>query len=152
MTIGGGDVRCDTFKDFPLDHEAVFNLSCGTVYETSTDHRDGIRWYRGGVLVKRHVDEDGRGFWSTSPTANDGPVHLFAGWASTTSWTVPGDDSTAQERLQGVGIRITGPNGSPIVNIAGQDALDGTHHGIARGLTDDFTSEALARLTAALCG
>src|SRR4051794_3107137 len=152
IAVGADTVRCDTFKDFDLDHEPVLELGCGTVYETSTDHRDGIRWYHAGLLVKRHVDENGRGFWSTSSTAVDGPVQLYASWASASSWSVPGDDDTAQERVQGVGLRIRGPAGAPIVQIAGQGALDGVHHGIARGLADDFTPEAWAALNAALCG
>jgi hypothetical protein len=151
MAVGGDTVRCDTFKDIDLAHEPVFQLACGTIYETSADHRDGIRWYHGGLLVKRHVDENGSGFWSSSPTATSGPVRLAASWTSTSTWAIPGDDATLQERFQGLGLRVDGPAG-PIVRIAGQDALDGTHHGVQHGLTDDFTPEAYAKLTAALCG
>jgi hypothetical protein len=151
MSVGADTVRCDTFKDIDLDHEPVFDLACGTIYETSADHRDGIRWYHGGLLVKRHVDEDGSGFWSASPTASSGPVRLAAAWTSTSSWTIPGDDSTLQERFQGLGLRVDGPDG-PIVRLAGQDALDGMHHGVQHGLTDVLTPEAYAKLSAALCG
>jgi len=151
MAVGDDIVRCDTFKDFVLVSEPVFEVPCGTVHETSSDHRDGIRWYRGGLLVKRHVDEDATGFWSVDPTAIDGPVRLYASWSSTSSWLVPGDDDTVRERLQGVGLRVTGASGAPIVMIAGQDALDGSHRGIVRGLTEDFTPEAWTSLVAALC-
>lgn len=153
MAVGAGTVRCDTFKDFDLDHERVFDVPCGPVYETSADHRDGIRWYQDSLLVKRHVDADLHGFWSTSPTATDSGVHLFAAWASTSSWTVPGDDATVQERLQGVLGRVLGPTGAPIISIAGQDDLDGTHHGVSRDLDlEAGIGPAWPALVAALCG
>jgi hypothetical protein len=150
-SVGNDTIRCDTFKDFDLDHEPVFEVHCGTVYETSADHRDGIRWYRGGVLVKRHVDADLDGFWSVDPTATDSGVRLFAAWASTSTWTVPGDDSTVQERLQGVLGRVN-VGGRPLYDFSGQNEPDGSYHGLARDL--DFsagTGPGWASLVAALC-
>lgn len=152
-SVGNDTIRCDTFKDFVLDHEPVFDVPCGTVYETSADHRDGIRWYHGGLLVKRHVDADLTGFWSVNPSAATSDVRLFAAWASTSMWKVPGDDSTVQERLQGVLGRVTVAGGRPVFDISGQNEPDGSFHGFDREV--DFeagTGAGWDALAAGLCG
>jgi hypothetical protein len=39
-----------------------FELPCGTLYETATDVRSGIRWYTAnGKLAKRFVTQDMEG-------------------------------------------------------------------------------------------
>ena len=55
----GNYIICQTFFDETLVNEPAFELSCGTVYETSNVHREGIRWYSPeGLLLKRFVRED----------------------------------------------------------------------------------------------
>src|SRR3954470_20403346 len=39
-------VNCDTSGVSSVTNDAAFELSCGTVYETSTDTRHATRWYR----------------------------------------------------------------------------------------------------------
>ena len=46
---------CTTARDLGLTKEPVFSLACGKVYETSVDHRDGVRWYVDGKAVRRYV-------------------------------------------------------------------------------------------------
>ena len=62
-------ILCHTVVTFELANEPVFDLPCGTIYETSTDVRLGTRWYDAAdsVIVKRHVRQDLEGSWSLSP-------------------------------------------------------------------------------------
>ena len=62
-------ILCHTTLALALVNEPVFDLTCGTVYETSRDGRLGTRWYNAAdsVIVKRHVREDLEGSWSLSP-------------------------------------------------------------------------------------
>ena len=61
-------VNCDTSGVTSISNEPAFDVSCGTVYETSTDIRHATRWYRDGLLVERIVQSRVRGTWSLSPT------------------------------------------------------------------------------------
>src|SRR5215208_1880871 len=57
---GGQWILCHTRLALELVNEPVFDLTCGTVYETSQDVRLGTRWYDAAdsVIVKRHVRQD----------------------------------------------------------------------------------------------
>jgi hypothetical protein len=73
---------CHTGLLFTPVNEPIldFELPCGTLYETATDVRRGIRWYNSddGKLVRRFVSQDMEGAWSLSPTGagpTDGEGH-----------------------------------------------------------------------------
>ncbi len=150
--VGQDTVICHTFKNFVLEAEPVLDLSCGTVLETSTDHRDGIRWYVHGLAERRHVDADYRGLWSMTADGSEPRADLFGAWASTSRWVVPGDDTTVLERFQGATARLSAPGIGVIVRWTGQDEPDGTHHGSILGFGDDFLSaDAMAQLEKLFC-
>jgi hypothetical protein len=105
----GRYVICHTFLDFSLVNEPVFELPCGTVYETSLDHREGIRFYVDGLLVKRFVTQDIEGTWSLSPTGTEPTVRLFAHDTWWNDFPVAGDESSAITTFHGNGIRVQLP-------------------------------------------
>jgi hypothetical protein len=151
----GNYIICQTFFDEPsLVNEPAFELSCGTVYETSNVHREGIRWYSAeGLLLKRFVREDAQGTLSLSATGEGPTVRFFAHDNWTDIYTTPGDEESASPTYHGVGLRIIAPgSGGPIY--AGITLPEGTHHGtpLRRDLFsgEDVAPEADAVLCEAL--
>jgi len=123
-----------------------FGLPCGTIYETSTDIRHGIRWYDAGdsVIVKRHVREDLGGVWSLSPDGA-GPVvrvTIHANWYDS-HYADPLDLDSGVREYHGM-FSANAPGIGNIAITAGHDEPDGTHHGVVPG------PDAAANLCAAL--
>ncbi len=76
----------------PFDAEPVLELPCGTLYQTSRDDREGIRWYEDALIVRRFVSRHMSGYWSLSPTG-EGPRVTISGHSNFwTKWPVPGED------------------------------------------------------------
>jgi len=146
-TLDGPWTICDTTFGASHPTEAAFDLPCGTVYETLTDLRRGIRWYAAGKLVKRFVSQDAEGTWSLSPTGA-GPnavVTSQANWRD--DYAVPGDESSASTTVHGNDVVVRAPGSGVIAHIAGIDSPDGTHHGIVRFIDDpDVATELCAAL------
>jgi hypothetical protein len=140
----GNQVICDTFVVEDLVNEPVFDLPCGTVYETSHYRGDGTRWYVNGLVVRRHVAMSLDGSWSLSPDGTGPTVKISGGWSGQTIWTTPGDTDTAVETQSGSDFKASAPGAGVIIHDAGLALPDGTHHGLA----GDFDSPATA---AALC-
>jgi len=139
----GQYVICHTFLDFTLVNEPVFDLPCGTVYETSFDHREGIRWYAEGLLVKRFVTQDLEGTWSLSPTGAEPTVRLLAHANWWTDYAVPGDESTQILTFHGNDIRVQLPGSGGTLHIAGLDRPDNTHEGVIRFVDDPGAAAAI---------
>ena len=139
----GNQVICHTRVDLTFVNEPVFDISCGTIYETSTDNRVGIRWYNSdGKLARRLVRQDVQGTWSLSPNGA-GPlvtISAHANWR--TVYVNPGEDADAQTPIfHGDGFTAQAPGFGVILHIAGLDEPDGTHHGTFR-FVDDPAAEA----------
>ena len=151
----GNYIICQTFFDeSSLVNEPAFELSCGTVYETSNVHREGIRWYSAeGLLLKRFVREDAQGTLSLSATGEGPTVRFFAHDNWTDIYTTPGDEESASTTSHGVGLRIIAPGSGGLI-YAGITLPDGTHHGVtlSRDLFsgEDIAPEADAMLCEAL--
>src|SRR5829696_7143647 len=155
----GQYVICQTyFDEDPLVNEPAFMISCGTgdrtVYLTETVHREGIRWYSDGLLVKRFVTEHEEGSLSLSPTGEEPTVRVFDHNTWVDNYTTPGDEDSAITTFHGNGFRIVLPGGGDLLHIAGFDQEpDGPFHGIARDLNVDedtgFVSD--PEVNAALC-
>ena len=144
----GNQVICHTFVDVTLVNEPAFDISCGTIYETSADHRDGIRWYNSDYeLVRRHVTQDLEGTWSLSPTGAAPMVNISAHANWSNEYLIPGDDSSATQVNHGDGFTVQAPGFGVIIHYAGLDEIDGTHHGINRDIVDPAVE---AELCAAL--
>jgi hypothetical protein len=139
----GRYVICHTFLDFTLVNEPVFDLPCGTVYETSFDHREGIRWYADGLLVKRFVTQDVEGTWSLSPTGAGPTVRLMAHANWWTDYAVAGDESTQSITFHGDSIRVQLPGSGGTLHIAGLDRPDNTHEGVIRFIDDPGAAAAI---------
>ena len=136
-------VKCDTSGTETWENEPVFDLPCGTIYETATAIAHATRWYENGLLVERNATERIRGTWSLSPTGAGPTVDIAAndGWHET--FLVPGDLSSDSVVARGNFLRISGM-GADFRDV-GIYLPDGTHHGLA-----SFTDEATARLCALL--
>ena len=157
-TTNPHDVTCRTFKDFNADQEPVFDVTCGKVYETSRDHRDGLRLYVDGLAVRRFVHGQMSGTWSLSPNATGRVITLSSDWVSTSVWTTPGDDNTVQETGYGLQYRATAPGlGNAIywfgIAYYGFAVPDGTTKGIKNGFDADgnLTPVAIAAVGRVLC-
>jgi hypothetical protein len=146
----GNYIICQTFFDEPsLVNVPAFELSCGTVYETSNVHREGIRWYSAEeLLLKRFVREDAQGTLSLSATGEGPTVRFFAHDNWTDIYTTPGDEESASTTSHGVGLRIIAPGSGGLI-YAGITLPDETHHGVKRDL---FAGEEIApEADAVLC-
>jgi hypothetical protein len=149
----GNFILCQTYFDEPsLVNEPVFELECGTVYETSTVHREGIRWYSSeGLLLRRFVTEDAQGSWSLSPTSEGPTVRFFAHDNWTDVYAVPGDGKSVSTTYHGDSFTAMAPGYGVLFHIAGQDLPDGTHHGVGAGFFIDDEGNVDPEVDAALC-
>ena len=148
----GNYIICQTFFDEPsLVNEPVFELSCGTVYETSTVHREGIRWYSSeGLLLKRFVTEDAQGTWSLSATGEGPTVRFFAHDNWTDLYAVPGDEDSASTTYHGVAFRVVAPGSGGLI-YAGIVLPDETHHGVGGDFFIDEEGNVDPEADAMLC-
>jgi hypothetical protein len=142
-------ILCHTTLVLELVNEPVFDLSCGTVYETSHDVRLGIRWYNAAdsVIVKRHVTQDLEGTWSLSPDGTGPTVAIssHANWYDS-QYADPNDIDSGTGASHGE-IMLRAPGYGVIAHIAGLDRADDTHRGVFRPIEDP---EVAAELCAAL--
>jgi hypothetical protein len=148
----GAFVICHTdFVESALN-EPIFDLPCGTIYETINDVRRGIRWYDSSdlMIVKRLVFQDAEGTWSLSPTG-DGPTVMLTAHSNWRNLEFPDplDESTWPTTFHGNGFTLQAPGFGVIAHIAGLDLPDGTHHGVARVIEDPTVA---AELCSALGG
>jgi hypothetical protein len=148
----GAFVICHTDFVETAVNEPIFDLPCGTIYETINDVRRGIRWYDSSdlTIVKRLVFQDAEGTWSLSPTGDGPTVTLTAhsNWRNL-EFPDPLDESTWPTTFHGNGFTLAAPGFGVIAHIAGLDLPDGTHHGVARVTEDPAVA---AELCSALGG
>ncbi len=142
-------ILCHTTLALEPANEPVFELPCGTVYETSTDVRLGTRWYAAAdsVIVKRHVRQDLEGTWSLSPEGAGPTVAITAhlNWYDS-QYTDPNDIDSGTGASHGE-LTIRAPSYGVIAHIAGLDRPDDTHRGVFRVPEDPAVA---AELCAAL--
>ena len=138
-------ILCHTTLAVDLVNEPVFDLTCGTVYETSRDVRHGIRWYNAAdsVIVKRHVTQDLEGAWSLSP-AGAGPtlsVDVHANWYDS-QYADPTDLGSGVGATHGE-FTVKAPGVGVIAHIAGLDRGDDAHRGVFRPIEDPAVAATL---------
>jgi hypothetical protein len=142
--LDGRFVICHTELHSSLANEPVFDLACGTVYETSRDDRAGIRWYSNGLLVRRRVTAVLDGFWTLSATGSGPRVSISGHW---NWWAIPavpgGDMDTESLTTHGNSFTASAPGAGVIAHIAGLDLPDGAHRGMARFIDDPEVAGAL---------
>ena len=149
----GNYIICQTYFDEPsLVNAPVFELSCGTVYETSDVHREGIRRYSAeGLLLRRFVTEDVQGTWSLSPTGEEPTVAFFAHDNWTDVYTTPGDEESVSTTYHGDSFTAMAPGYGVLFHIAGIDLPNGTHHGAGGAFFIDDEGNVDPEADAALC-
>jgi len=142
-------ILCHTTLALEPLNEPVFDLPCGTVYETSRDVRLGTRWYNAAdsVIVKRHVTQDLEGTWSLSPKGASPTVTIsvHANWYDSQYADPTNIDSGVGASHGEVTVRT--PGLGVIAHIAGLDRPDDTHRGVFRFIDDPAVA---AELCAAL--
>lgn len=118
--LNGAEVLCNLTIDVSYTNEPWFEAPCGVVYATGRDVREYTRWYENGLLVRRHVHEDGEASWTLSPTGA-GPllsVITHTNWGET--YTIPGDLSSAVGSQQGTDLLVRSTDGGVVSQISGQ--------------------------------
>jgi hypothetical protein len=130
--LDGRFVICQTEFHEPFDAEPMIELPCGTLYQTSRDDREGIRWYEDGLLVRRFVSRHMSGYWTLSPTG-DGPFVTISGHSNWwTDYPIPGDEASERNTNHGLDLLAKAPGGGIIAQVTGVFFADETHHGIFR--------------------
>jgi hypothetical protein len=130
--LDGRFVICQTEFHEPFDAEPMFELPCGTVYQTSRDDREGIRWYEDGLLVRRFVSRHMSGYWTLSPTG-EGPFVTISGHSNwRTDYPIPGDEASERNTNHGLDLLAKAPDGGIIAQVTGVFFPDETHHGLFR--------------------
>jgi hypothetical protein len=135
--VDGRFVICQTEFHEPFDADPMFELPCGTVYQTSRDDREGIRWYEDGLLVRRFVSRHMSGYWTLSPTG-EGPLVTISGHSNWwTDYPIPGDEASERNTNHGLDLLAKAPDGGIIAQVTGVFFPDETHHGLFRIPQDD---------------
>ncbi len=151
--VGGSTVICHTTVSFPANGDPLFDIACGTVYQTSTDDRYGIRWYVDGLLARRNYRAALDGTWSLTPDGSGPAIQFTGNWNSSSIWTVPGDDDTLVETVRGLHFHGTAPGLGGSLLLAGQIEADLTVHGV--NTVDEPLGEispaAIAAIESVLC-
>jgi hypothetical protein len=100
--LDGQSIRCDTSTPASWANVPVFDLPCGTVYETATRVARSVRYYNlDKLLVERNAEEEINGIWTLSPTGS-GPalqIRVNDGWHE--HFVIPGDLDSDVERAHG---------------------------------------------------
>jgi hypothetical protein len=142
-------ILCHTTLAFEPVNEPVFDLPCGTVYETSRDVRLGTRWYNAAdsVIAKRHVTQDLEGTWSLSPdgAAPTVAISANANWYDS-QYADPNNIDSGVGAAHGE-FTAQAPGFGVIAHIAGLDRTDDIHRGVFRPIEDPTVA---AELCAAL--
>jgi hypothetical protein len=143
VCYGSGQyVICQTVFEPPVTaNEPFLDLPCGTTYLTASDHREVIRWYSDGLLVKKFFTQDVQGTLSLSPTGGGPTVRFFAHESYWTNYSVPGDEGSGVETVHGLDNRVLVPGSGGLI-IAGTRSTDGPEHGVFR-LEDPRVADAL---------
>ena len=148
-TTGPDRVICDTVLNSTFENAPDLEASCGLVYVSGTDFREGFRFYEGGLMVRRHVTAAVNATWSLSPTGEGPTVRLIAHWGWWSVWPVPGgSDEDAVVTSSGLDVKVIGPGLGADFQIAGRFDPDGNYTGIFTA----FADESLAALCEALEG
>lgn len=136
-------VLCRTVLDASTRADPVVDLPCGTVYETASNVRHGLRFYEDRLLVRRHGTSPLSGFWSLSPSA-DGPRLQIVGHLNWwTEFTVPGNEDSGLTTSHGLEVMLKSPTGGVVAKVAGRTLPDGSHTGIARVFDDPATVDVI---------
>jgi hypothetical protein len=146
--VGGGTI-CHTEVSFSSVNEPIGELTCGTLYQTGSDVRLGIRWYNEeNELVKRKFTLTADQTWSLSPEGAEPSVDVTVRENWTSLFAVPGDLSTEfGGHTVGNGVRIQAAGFGVIGHVAGITDESGTFHGVFRTEEDPAVA---AELCAAL--
>jgi hypothetical protein len=151
---GPSTVICHTAISFPLEGEPRFDIGCGTVYETSTDDRFGIRWYTDGNLVKRIFRGALDGTWSLSPDAGGPVIEITGNWSVAGYLTVPGDLDTVVQTEHGLMVHGTAKGLGASLILAGRiEDEDGALNGVNRvdEPIGEISAAAIATIESVLC-
>lgn len=100
--LDGESIRCDTSNIDSWANVPIFDLPCGTVYETATDDRRAVRYYNlDKLLYERNAEEELNGTWTLSATGGGPTLQTRAsdGWHE--HFVVPGDFDSDVERAHG---------------------------------------------------
>ena len=129
-------------------NEPLLDLPCGTLYESSTDVRRGIRWYDASshTIVKRFVSFDLEGTWSLSPSG-EGPVAEVSGRATSLDVVFPDpeDPDTWPTVFRGVGFTVQARGVGVIAHVGRSEGYDPDDyaHGVGTTLADPDVASAL---------
>jgi hypothetical protein len=140
-------IICHTTLVLEPVNEPVFDLSCGTVYETSHDDRHATRWYNAAdsVIVKRHAFQDLEGTWSLSTVGAGSTlsINAHANWYDS-QYSDPTDIDSGVGASHGE-VTVSAPGLGVIAHIAGIDRPDDTHRGAFRFIDDPIVASALCQ-------
>ena len=125
-------IICHTTLTIQSVNQPLVGFPCGTVYETSIDTREGIRWYNAGdsVIVKRRVTQRLEGTWSLSSDGAGPTVILEASSNWYDSRYADPNDLDSGTRASHGEFTLRAPGYGTIAHIAGVDTPDGSHHGV----------------------
>ncbi|HET7030237.1 MAG TPA: hypothetical protein VFI34_06980 [Candidatus Limnocylindrales bacterium] len=150
---GPSAVVCQTAISVAADGVPLFDIGCGTVYETSTEDLVAIRWYADGLLVRRFIRGDMAGTWGLTPDASGRAIPFVGHWTQHDTFSVPGDPDTVVEDATGLAFHATDPRLGADLILAGRIEPDGTLHGVNRvdEPLGEISPASIATLESVLC-
>ena len=102
----GPYVQCDTSGVSTTANDPAGDLPCGQLYQSATEISNSTRWYQDGRIVRRAVQEHGRGFWSLSPTGAGPIVDFSFAFSWDEHFTIPGDIDSAVRDVRGITLQV----------------------------------------------
>jgi hypothetical protein len=102
----GPYVQCDTSGVSTTQNEVADELPCGQVYQSATEISNSTRWYKDGLIVRRALQERGRGFWTLSPTGAGPIVDFSFSFSWDEHFAIPGDINSAVPDVRGNTLQV----------------------------------------------
>jgi hypothetical protein len=128
----GPYVQCDTSGVSTTANEIADELPCGQVYQSVTEISNSTRWYQDGLIVRRALQERGRGSWTLSPTGAGPIVEFSFSFSWDEHFTTPGDITSAVADVRGNTLQVPAL-GAALHESGLWIAADEIMHGISAG-------------------
>jgi hypothetical protein len=140
----GPNVQCDTSGDVTYANRETDLAPCGLLYQSAHEVSNSTRYYEDGLLVRRAVQEQIKGFLTLSPTGDGPRVEFDVNDSWDDHFAVPGDIDSFVRIVKGSELRV--PALGSVMKLSGifYDDDSGRYRGLYTN--DDAAAIALCAL------
>jgi hypothetical protein len=102
----GPNVQCDTSGDVTYANRETDVAPCGLLYQSAHEVSNSTRYYKDGLLVRRAVQEQIKGFLTLSPTGDGPRVEFDVNDSWDDHFAIPGDIDSFVRVARGSELRV----------------------------------------------